>query len=80
MTLLLERGTDWGYLPDIDTYFFIVEFSAQEAVSRWEFESEGHTLELVGRVDTWGPIWVPGNSWRHGCDPNWRHGTTGCAP
>ena len=77
--MLLERGSDRGYLLKKTKSIFIEELPAQEAAARREFEAEGMELKFVwGRGGkTWGPLWGPGKSWSHGCDRKWSHGVYG---
>ena len=47
MKLLLERGYDWGYLPEPAKSLFILDLPAQEEVLKWDFRSEDIQLKFL---------------------------------
>ena len=46
MKLILEQGSDQGYLPDPSKYLFIVYSPAQEALAQWEFKLRGAPYQV----------------------------------
>ena len=47
LKLLMERGMEWGYLPDPLKSVFISDTPGREEVARWEFAADGLVLNFV---------------------------------
>ena len=47
LKLLMKRGADRGYLPELDKYLFILDTPGQEEAAKREFSVEGITLNIV---------------------------------
>ena len=47
LKLLMKRGTDRGYLPELAKYLFISDTPGKEEAAKREFAAEGLTLDFV---------------------------------
>ena len=47
LKLLLERGSDWGYFPELAKLLFMEDLPDQEDTEKRECESEGLHLNFV---------------------------------
>ena len=42
----MEKGSDWGYVPEPSKSLFILDTPGQEEVARIEFEAEGLVINF----------------------------------
>ena len=48
LKLIMDRGADWGYLPNPAKSLFILDSPDQEEVEKWKFKAELLHLNFVG--------------------------------
>ena len=79
LRLLMERGGNRGYFPELYKLLFIYNNREEEKAARREFEQAGLHLKCVDGSRYMGVYFGPREELEAWGGPMWRHGPTGSA-